>query len=103
MEHAQKRYLRELLLLALRVSALLLLAFAFARPFLERVSEREGAANQILIAQYPFVAVHENRPLGAEAAPGFEQRTEQGSSCVCRVIGVPRISQARMPFSSCKA
>ena len=33
-EHAHKRYLRELLLLALRVSALLLLAFAFARPFL---------------------------------------------------------------------
>jgi hypothetical protein len=33
-EHAQKRYLRELLLLALRVTALLLLAFAFARPFL---------------------------------------------------------------------
>src|SRR5258708_4779878 len=33
-EHAQKRHLRELLLLALRVSALLLLAFAFARPFL---------------------------------------------------------------------
>ena len=32
-EHAQKRHLRELLLLALRVAALLLLAFAFARPF----------------------------------------------------------------------
>ena len=38
-EHAQKRYLRELLLLALRVSALLLLTLAFARPFLtSRVS-----------------------------------------------------------------
>ena len=33
-EHAQKRHLRELLLLALRITALLLLAFAFARPFL---------------------------------------------------------------------
>jgi hypothetical protein len=33
-EHAQKRHLRELLLLALRVAALLLLALAFARPFL---------------------------------------------------------------------
>src|SRR5262245_57631562 len=32
-EHAKKRHLRELLLLALRVTALLLLAFAFARPF----------------------------------------------------------------------
>ena len=33
-EHAQRRHLRELLLLALRVAALLLLALAFARPFL---------------------------------------------------------------------
>src|SRR4051794_26146561 len=32
-EHTQKRHLRELLLLALRVAALLLLALAFARPF----------------------------------------------------------------------
>lgn len=32
-EHAEKRRLRELLLLALRVTALLLLALAFARPF----------------------------------------------------------------------
>jgi hypothetical protein len=32
-EHTEKRHLRELLLLALRVAALLLLAFAFARPF----------------------------------------------------------------------
>ncbi len=33
-EHSSRRRLRELLLLALRVGALLLLAFAFARPFL---------------------------------------------------------------------
>ena len=33
-EHASRRRLRELLLLALRVGTLLLLAFAFARPFL---------------------------------------------------------------------
>lgn len=33
-EHAEQRRLRELLLLALRVTALLLLALAFARPFL---------------------------------------------------------------------
>ena len=32
-EHASRRHLRELLLLALRVAALLLLALAFARPF----------------------------------------------------------------------
>lgn len=33
-EHADRRHLRELLLLALRVAAVLLLALAFARPFL---------------------------------------------------------------------
>ncbi len=33
-EHSRRRRLREMLLLALRVGALLLLAFAFARPFL---------------------------------------------------------------------
>jgi hypothetical protein len=32
-EHTQKRHLRELMLLALRITALILLAFAFARPF----------------------------------------------------------------------
>ena len=32
-EHSSRRRLRELILLALRVAALLLLAFAFARPF----------------------------------------------------------------------
>lgn len=32
-EHTSRRHLRELLLLALRIAALLLLAFAFARPF----------------------------------------------------------------------
>jgi len=32
-EHTEKRHLRELLLLALRITALLLLALAFARPF----------------------------------------------------------------------
>ena len=34
-EHTEKRHLRELLLLALRVTALVLLALAFARPFFE--------------------------------------------------------------------
>src|SRR4029450_9532484 len=32
-EHTQRRHLRELILLALRVTALVLLALAFARPF----------------------------------------------------------------------
>ncbi len=33
-EHSRRRRLREMLLLALRVAALILLAFAFARPYL---------------------------------------------------------------------
>src|SRR5262252_2352315 len=41
-EHTERRNIRELLLLALRVTALLLLAFAFARPFLTRAA---GAAS----------------------------------------------------------
>src|SRR5215831_11595581 len=32
-EHTQRRHLRELILLALRIAALVLLALAFARPF----------------------------------------------------------------------
>ena len=38
-EQARRRRLRELLLLALRVAALLLLAVAFARPFLSAAAE----------------------------------------------------------------
>jgi aerotolerance regulator-like protein/VWA domain-containing protein len=48
-EHAQKRHLRELLLLALRVAALLLLAFAFARPFLT-ASAAAGASGVTVVA-----------------------------------------------------
>ena len=46
-EHAQKRHLRELLLLALRIAALLLLALAFARPFLS--SNASAAASGITV------------------------------------------------------
>jgi hypothetical protein len=46
-EHAQKRHLRELLLLALRVAALLLLALAFARPFLN--SSASAAASGVTV------------------------------------------------------
>lgn len=42
-EHTQKHRLRELLLLALRVTALVLLALAFARPFLKSGSAAGGA------------------------------------------------------------
>ncbi len=46
-EHSRKQYLRDLLLLALRVTALLLLALAFARPFFR--SDAYGAASGITV------------------------------------------------------
>jgi len=46
-EHTDRRRLRELLLLALRVAALLLLAFAFARPFLN--SSASAAASGVTV------------------------------------------------------
>ena len=46
-EHAHKRHLRELLLLALRITALLLLALAFARPFL--TSAASAASSRLTV------------------------------------------------------
>ena len=46
-EHSQRQYLRDLLLLALRVAALLLLALAFARPFFR--SAAYGATSGITV------------------------------------------------------
>jgi hypothetical protein len=46
-EHSRKQYLRDLLLLALRVTALLLLALAFARPFFR--SDAYSAASGITV------------------------------------------------------
>jgi hypothetical protein len=48
-EHTSRRRLRELLLLALRVTALLLLAFAFARPFLASGLASTGATTVIAL------------------------------------------------------
>src|SRR5262245_23332642 len=48
-EQSKRRRLRELLLLALRVGALLLLALAFARPYLSAASGLTGFATVILI------------------------------------------------------
>ncbi len=47
-EQARRKRLRELLLLALRVAALLLLAVAFARPFLS-ASDGAGAAVTVVV------------------------------------------------------
>ena len=48
-EHASRRRLRELLLLALRVAGLLLLAFAFARPFFASAVATSGATTVVAI------------------------------------------------------
>ena len=48
-EQSKRRRLREILLLALRVSALLLLALAFARPYLSEASVVTASATMILI------------------------------------------------------
>lgn len=48
-EHASRRRLRELLLLALRVAALLLLAFAFARPFFASGITGTGATTVVAL------------------------------------------------------
>jgi hypothetical protein len=47
-EHTSRRHLRELLLLALRIAALLLLAFAFARPFLTSGAAQAGSGITVL-------------------------------------------------------
>jgi hypothetical protein len=48
-EHSSRRRLRELILLALRVAALLLLAFAFARPFFASNVATSGATTVIAL------------------------------------------------------
>jgi len=49
-EHTEKRHIRELLLLALRISALVLLAFAFARPFFpHRTAASSGAVTIVAL------------------------------------------------------
>lgn len=48
-EQSRRRRLRELLLLALRVTALVLLACAFARPYLAGAAVASGAATVVLI------------------------------------------------------
>ena len=48
-EQERKRRLSELLLLALRVGAVLLLAFAFAHPFFGDVAELDGSATVVLV------------------------------------------------------
>src|ERR671925_1619633 len=48
-EESRRRRLRELLLLALRVTALVLLAGAFARPYLAGAAVASGEATVVLV------------------------------------------------------
>jgi Aerotolerance regulator N-terminal/von Willebrand factor type A domain len=66
-EHTEKRHIRELLLLALRIGALVLLAFAFARPFLP--SRAAASAGGVTV-----VALDTSFSL---AAPGRFERARQ--------------------------
>ena len=66
-DHSQRQYLRDLLLLALRVAALWLLALAFARPFLQ--SEAGAPASGVTL-----VALDTSLSL---SAPGQFERAKQ--------------------------
>src|SRR5437762_10354205 len=62
-EYTEKRHLRELLLLAMRIAMLVLLAFAFARPFLPS-GEARGVAGATVIA--PDTSYSLSSPRSAE-------------------------------------
>ncbi len=77
-EHADRRHLRELLLLALRVAAVLLLALAFARPFFS-AGAQAGAARATVVALDTSLSV---------SAPGqFDRARELARAVVDRTAG----------------
>ena len=72
-EHTQRRHLRELLLLAARVAALLLLALAFARPFFTS-SAALGSAGVTIVAldtSLSLSALTVGRSASAGTSPGI--------------------------------
>jgi hypothetical protein len=75
-EHTQKRRLRQLILLALRVTALILLALAFARPFFA-TGAALGTAGVTIVALDTSISV---------SAPGrFERAKELARAAIGRV------------------
>jgi hypothetical protein len=66
-EHTEKRHLRELLLLALRIAALLLLALAFARPFFASGAALESSGLTVVALDTSF----------SVSAPGRFDRAKQ--------------------------
>ncbi|MBI3048725.1 MAG: BatA domain-containing protein [Acidobacteria bacterium] len=71
-EESRRRRLRELLLLALRVTALVLLACAFARPYLAGAAASSGAATVVLI----------DTSASLSAAGQFERARERAAEVV---------------------
>ena len=86
-EHSERRHLRELLLLALRVAALLLLALAFARPFF-------ASGEAISSAGATLVAIDTSASM---SAPGQFDRARQlakdaiGPAPAGTLVGVSRL------------
>lgn len=74
-EHTERRHLRELLLLALRVAALALLAMAFARPFLAS-SAAAGSSGVTIVAL--------DRSLSLSAPGQFERARQLAKDAVAR-------------------
>src|SRR5262249_56910267 len=66
-EHTQRRHLRELILLALRIAALILLALAFARPFFARGAAAASTGVVVVALDTSF----------SMSAPGRFERAKQ--------------------------
>ena len=75
-EYTERRHIRELLLLALRVAALLLLALAFARPFLPSRAALSSSGTTIVALDTSF----------SLSAPGrFERARQMAKDAIARV------------------
>ena len=89
-EHARRRRLRELVLLALRVGALALLALAFARPyFTDPVAARSGEATMVLVDTSASLSA----PGRFEAARGLAERAIREAP-PAHAVGVATFGQA---------
>ncbi|MDR1989662.1 MAG: BatA and WFA domain-containing protein, partial [Acidobacteriaceae bacterium] len=82
-EHANRRRLRELILLACRIAALLLLATAFARPFFV-----SGMATRAV----PTVVVVIDTSLSMSAPGQFSRAQDAAREAVSRAPGSSRIA-----------
>lgn len=79
-EHTQRRRIRDWLLLALRAAALLLLAFAFARPYLPGRESTAGRAAVILLDQSASMAPEVVWQRARSAVLGVIDRAPKGEA-----------------------